>query len=518
MKRRIWVGGILACCMLGIMFMVFWKSENKAEELTPSTAVAATMEPLDVKTVAENTPQTQQEPQKQTQLTVPLQDKTNTAEFDYNQIPADKGVMVRLDSDPLLRGSFVSTLIAKRDETITFFFKEPMDRASVEKALLKPAEKESGYFTPRLEMKWVSDHELQVKAKVSEAKTQLRQTFRLSTLDAQTQHGVKLSSGLFLGTIWETSQIWQVSDDGSTKKQLTSFKVPYTIKSLDQTGTNYLLNRMMGYCECDRESFDYTRVYNAVTKKETAYPAEMRVEQSYRGSGSFIADRRGFFYALDSKIATEFPKADTAVVIKLPEFVHGATFSKDGRSVIAITGKQNQETDYTLRIIPLDQKGKDIVLSSQIKGKLPRHEGGGYLMPIEFIDDGKQAYFILRDENGSELRYAYDWSRRTVGAWKAPIDPNFWAGFKASSDGRFRYYANGGLYDGEKQLSKSSPDYEGIWAPNTHEFVFNNLSKLNAETMKVTSNNKVKLPSDTGLLTISNDAKWYFLSTPGQIK
>ncbi|WP_442603371.1 hypothetical protein [Paenibacillus sp. KN14-4R] len=504
MRVRIWTGGVLVCCMAFVMLIVNWNSDKQAL-LIPQVTPIEESKTIDTEGTSD-----------QQSFVASVREEA----FDYNQISADEGVNIRLDSDPMLLGNYVSTLIPKRDETITFFFKEPMNRSSVEQALLTKNSKDDSRFYPQLLMHWSSDRQLHVKALIVQTKAELYHSFNLITFGALTQKGVKLTSGSFTGTIGELNQLWKVSSDGSQKKQLTSFQVPYWIEALGQSDTTFLLIRSLGYCQCDRESAKFTTVYDAANQTQTAYPVDIQIVQSYRGSGSFVADRRGFFYELSSKNAIDFPKRESAVTFNLPYYIHGASFSKDGRSLILLTGKEDQTHDFTMRIVPLDPKqGQETVIQTKLQGKLHENEANGHILPLTFNDDGKKVYFTLRGENGIEVRYVYDWKKGSVESWNPPIDPMNWAGFQTSSDGRFRIYANGGLYDGDLPLKNSFIGWhEGFWIPNTHEFVANNLSKINAETLIVIPNEKVKLPTESMLLKVSKDAKWYYMSTSGQIK
>lgn len=448
-----------------------------------------------------------------------------------------KDVLFRLNSDPRLMNNSLMVSIPKRDETITIFFKKPMDRSSVEKAIKKIDER-SYRFYPKLLLHWSNDQELHVKALISQAETKLNGSDQLSIdlKDARTQSGgaLKISGSSvrnsFVGTIAEPLNLWKVAlDQPTNRKQLTSFDIPYNeISLLDTEARYFLLARDTKYgCRCDTGPTNHYSVYDTSLDKYTYYPYGTEIMENYRGSGSFVADRRGFFYEIPDESEVQIPMSKTAMMFKLPEFVHGAAFSKDKKTIILVTGseKTDENTKFNFRLIDVATSKETLLLKQEIIGGIQQSYSTDERYPIKLFDDSQEVYFEMQNPKGEMsngelndmVRYRFNWQSKKLAKWDSPGPKNVWLSLKASDDGRFKVYANGGLYDGNKLLvsseSKPSLDY-GVWIPQTHDYAMieyednqGSLVILHAGTLQETIYENIK-GSPVGT---SKDGKWIYV-------
>ncbi|MGE5701960.1 MAG: hypothetical protein ACM32O_05485, partial [Clostridia bacterium] len=350
----------------------------------------------------------------------------------------------------------------------------------------------------------------------------------LDVSGASTQAGKTLKeTPAFLAVVDTPSQIWKVSLDGKVREPLTSFEQPYaTMRFLDEEGRYLQVSRFQQYCECDA---DYERLYSIYDRTKNTletYPVEQ--ESSYQGKGEFVADTRGFFYAMPAPGIT-VPAADTAIPIKLAEYVYGSGFSKDRTHVFLAVGKEGQAGDFDLLVRNL-KTGEEKRFPQALKGSQQTSEVSNSKIPVAFFDDGKRVTFSMRHPvEYKELRYQYEWSTKAVSAWKPPVADDAWSGYSLSSDGMYQLYPNAGLFKDGQQIDETVHD--GTWLNGTHQFVyiaFDHQSTedtpykamihlYDADTKKVRVIAE-KLFSDTSLVGASKDGQWIYVQSKENLK
>ncbi|TCZ75817.1 hypothetical protein E0485_15695 [Paenibacillus albiflavus] len=396
--------------------------------------------------------------------------------------PEDTEALIRLDSEPRMIKDSLSVIVPNRDESITIFFKNRMNRVSVEQSLKKIDTSDAMQIYPKLLLHWSNDYQLHVKFRVSQEEVipNVKDMYYFDLNGAMTYDGQMLQFHRFIGNVAEPNQWWQVAiDEPSKMKPLTSFEIPYLIQSVDRDGRYVMLSRVIDYCGCDRMTSSVYSLYDTTMGTYEDYPLEVQLTKDYRGSGSFVADHRGFFYDNEAALKSQLPTIDTAVQFQLKDYVHRASFSKDNRFIIMITGPKEPQEGKKLDLTIVELATRQITTLSQvINGRIPYPSmQESNLHP--FIDDGKDVYLFvnaLKPEDG-EVRYRYNWNMKKLIKWEPPkteiIPPIYQAGFVPSDDGQYRIYS-GGIYEGERRIIS----YEGIlnkpwemWIPNSHRIV-----------------------------------------------
>lgn len=440
--------------------------------------------------------------------------------------------LIQLDSDPRMIRSWLSLLVPKQDETLTIFFKEQVDQAKIEKSIKKITGDNQRVY-PELLLHWSSDLQLHVKILASRVKTipHITNRYDIDLTDALAQSNNSGYLYKFTGIITEPSQLWKVALDQSSMQKLTSLDKPYGITQLDHEGRYLLLSRNSTICDCDRTPIEYFSVYDTTTTKRIDYPIVTQLAIKYRGSGSFVADRRGFFYEIPSDPTVQVPMSDTAIAFKLPDFVYGAAFSKDGKTIIAVTGpkEQGMDTKLDMRLIDVSTR-KEMLLKQVIRGRNYQSQVSDMLFPISFIDDGKDVYFTLLNPNPNkheEMRYKLNWKLSQISEWDTPVLPTEEAAFQPSDDGRYQIYLNYGLYSSANAKQSIMLDgklidlWGGMWIPNTHDYVsltpknnYASITVFHADTLEETYYNNI-LMTNPWIQTASTDGKWLYVTVEG---
>jgi hypothetical protein len=449
--------------------------------------------------------------------------------YNYNAMAAD--VMFRLDSDPQIEGSSISTFVAFRDETFTLFFKEAVDRNSVKEALKQKYAEQSNVLYPKLLLYWTNERQLHIKVLATQMKgwDSYIVGYRLGLSDVKKANGELLresrSSAFFFAIVQEQApnQLWRYSVDGKSKEQLTDFTDPFGIMPLDELNENLLLTRSTHYCACDALYPEFSSVYNRTSKLRMAYPLETPLMINYQGEGSFVADTRGFFYK-QPPIHVKVPQSDTARSFQFEEYIFGANFSKNHDYLIMAVGEKEQTENYDLLILSL-KTNKQQRYSHVIKGNTPEDQAYGRILPFNFKDDGKRVYYAATDwKIHKDLNYYYDWKAMKVVAWSPPKEVTGWTGFTESSDKVFRLYANGGVFKNDKPLKTAfmiENYYGGVWIPDTHLYAVpehtgdrQTIVLIDADTLtlKPTIDH---LSPDSYLYSVSSDGKWLTLRMKG---
>jgi len=439
---------------------------------------------------------------------------------------SDEGARFVPDANPQLAGPSLSTLVAKRDQTYTIHFREDMDRASVESVLKRITPDNPRRVYAPLLMHWSNDRQLHVKALLGGMPDTRYSTFYLDLYQSMTKSGKQLEHHTLAATLAEPRQLWRLSLDGKQKERLTQFEEPFDMRLIDETGRYLLLSQYTTYCECDATQTYAFSIYDTVTKQRTDYPNRIQLTTNYTGAGSFIFDRRGFFYP---QIGAEKKLNEFEQAIRVgDEFVYGAKLSADGKFIIMATGKPGLTGNPAISLYNLATQERTSIAPEAV-GSIQVNEISGNLMPIEFIDDSRSVYFALRNNDPyEEIRYKFDWATKELETWQAPVSKQEWSVFTSSSDGKYHLYGSGGFYEGERkvqEVSNASP-WGGLWLPDTHRYLhlraagpFLKLNMFDVETGKQTTIEDVGLfqSSHVMLHRISPDGKWLYLSSNGSI-
>lgn len=428
--------------------------------------------------------------------------------------------------DPRLQAP-ASTLIAPVRQTVRIKFGQPMDKSSVEQAILSAnvghRGQEGKSAAGKLEFQWTSDDLLDVHLLLNAKDgTELPASiYAISVSGSKTADGKALENVPgYQFYVHQPEQLWRISTDGTKTEQLTELEMPYGMEVLDPAGRYVLLSRHTGYCECDAPSPRLFSVYDLSSGKLTDYPVALST--LYMGGGTFTADRRGFLY--EGPVLPGALAGGAAVTIRLDGEVKGAQYSKNRKAVIAAVGERaEQNRDFDLVIIDLET-GEQKRLPKALVGLQEQSMVSAELLPVSFYDDGQAVYTRMYKEDGSEIRYRYVWAEHRVEPWNAPKEAEHWSGFAASADGRYRMYANAGLYDGESKRADAPPrlaSYPVQWLGDSHKFVYlayeEQGDELNLYAYDVDRAEagviKRNLAPASAILGASADGKWIYLSS-----
>ncbi|WP_232696958.1 hypothetical protein [Brevibacillus daliensis] len=441
---------------------------------------------------------------------------------------------MQVDSEPRMNSAsqldtFGAQLITPDEQQFTIYFKEPMDRTSVEKTLkANVGEREVVIGDTCFSFHWKSDSQVVVTADQKRLPAKNEYYFlgyyKLNLKGAKTKTGKTISSenGLTL-YVKEPKQLYKVTTDGSKQIKLTSFKKSNESLILSDPAQRYLLvQRYAQYCECDGPLLRFSSLYDLLTKAEIKYPVELKT--NYMGAGTFVADTRGFFYpAPDAKVAPSIPKSNTAYRIALKDYVHGSGFSKDRNYLFVALGTKEQKTDFDLGIYHL-KTGKLERHKKALKGHAPINQVSDQNYPVYFQDEGQYAYIRLEDYTGTDtlITYSYDWKTKKVAPWKSPEQVTY-LGFKQSTDGIYRYFGftEGKVYKGNKlHQVVNNQGHDGVWIPGTHKLAYVKSATSNggtADTLHLYDADQkkektIRLQSnDSKIIGATPDGNWLFV-------
>lgn len=515
MKRIATVAGLL---LLGVTMVGCFQSKPLVEAVSETTPPA--------KVVEEATSVKTEEEASRVKVSVEPASDSAPLPFDYAAMTDD--VFIQLDEEPRIH-SPIHTLVAPEKQIYTVFFREPMNRASVQEAMQKNANQSRA--TAEMHLQWVGDRQVRVQVQAAVDETQYDVDYYLSFNGAQTEGGRVLENvPELIASVEVPRQLWRVSVDGKQREQLTSFAQPFDFRENDLSAGRYLhLGRVQRYCQCDAMYPRLHALYDLQEKKVVPYPIDLM--QTYRGEGAFYADPvRGVFYA-KAPDGVAVPTSDTVSNVQVDGYVFGASFSQDRAFVLlAVGANREQKSDYTFLLHSLTGAVRDRKLDV-LPGGVPLNQASGGEMPIRFEDDGERVYVLLTKPNTNEMqRYLYNWGtgKGQVLSWKGEgSDP--WFGFKRSSDGLYTLYTDGRVVKGEQEVAKEMNLYNSIWLPGTHslitfdyesegadEFHRLQLKRFDVET-KQYSTIAVQLLNSTQLIGASEDGKWLYVSSSGKL-
>ncbi|MFM1650655.1 hypothetical protein ACI7RC_00985 [Brevibacillus sp. B_LB10_24] len=449
--------------------------------------------------------------------------------FDYASMTDE--VLIQLNSEPRLH-SPIRTLVSDGPQEYTLYFRQPMQRDSVEKTLQERAkdfQKDWPYsFVPELAFAWKNDQELLVTAEVPASKPrQISDSYLLDVKGAQTQNGTVLDEQPnFFATVTKPDQLWRISLDGKVRERLSSLSEPYMFEQLGMDDRYFFLSRFKEYCECDKELERLYGLYDVEKKQLISYPVPLAT--NYMGPGTFIADRRGFFYKQPDE-QTVVPESQTAVPVRVDGHIYGSSFSRDGSHLLLAVGEEQQQANLDLVVYALEN-GTFERLSGALKGNVPPNELSGNPLPIYFYDDGEYVYFAMRDpDKQAELRYMYSWQTKQISTWNSPVDEDAWSGFSSSSDGKYKMYPNAGLYKGKELVYQDINVPGNYWINGTHLMVGHkyedvpdgvapqeSITLFDADTQKRWAIME-HLPGGNWVIGSSADGKWIYLTSKSDL-
>lgn len=401
-------------------------------------------------------------------------------ELPYAYTAMQQDVVIQLKEEPSLQ-SPIRTIVGMDPQAYVFFFRQPMEPSSVEKAIqeqIKPdmlLPDEKNFLQPALKFHWIHDQQLHVQVSLPIESVLGRDwlEYRLTAAGAQTVKGTSLAedSADFQAVVLQPGQVWRIALDGKEREKLTDFTTSYLTEMLDADGRFFLLSRFQYYCECDALSPKLFSVYDSNTGTFIRYPVELF--RDYRGKGEFVADRRGFFYEKPADGVT-VPTSEFATAVKVDGYVHGASFSHDRTRLLMAVGNAEQKTDLDLIVYDLEAGKVEQRLAGVLRGTIPTSEMDGRVMTIPFADDGRQATFFMRknDQELTELRYRYDWKTGAVHEWNPPVPADVWSGYTQTDDGMYQMYPNAGIFKGTEPVLEFPGNGPWIPIPGSHQFVY----------------------------------------------
>jgi hypothetical protein len=384
-------------------------------------------------------------------------------------------IIIRSTTEPRLQAP-MNTLMPPSPRTFEIDFPEPMDQAAVEKQLRTHGIDRNPSRAPALQwdFNWKSTTHLEAKVTPSSfpSGSYILGEYQLNVNDSSTLKGEIISGAPVLNLIVQNPfQLWRYSADGKQRELLSAVDDLYSLSMLGNQDRFFLAVRTGQYCECDAYLEGLYALYDQSNKQLIRYP--VRLYTTYVGEGDFVVDRRGFFYGQPIE-GVQVPQSDTAKRIQVKGYVHGANISKDGKYVLMAIGEETQEKDFAIAMYSLENDTVQ-VLAEKVAGWVPNDLFMGGRMPIQFVDEGEQVYFVLQErETSEEIRYAYSWSARTIQAWNPPIPKINWFVFSASSDHLFQYYSNAGIYR-DKELIMDVQKYpmaDSRWLNTTHSIAY----------------------------------------------
>lgn len=454
------------------------------------------------------------------------------ASYDYASLKDP--VLIQLDKEPQLQ-SPIRTFVMPMKQTFTLYFKESMDKDSVEAAIKRQADLYTDQhqygFSPLFTYEWNNDQELHLTAQVTAGQQkpgEPDQSYLIDVSGSSTKSGQVLEAApSFNALLTWPKQLWRVSVDGKVREHLTVLNKPYDTKMLDADGRYLLLSRYTEYCGCPKNYQKLYSIYDSEKQTTTPYPVELKTE--YMGQGNFVIDKRGFFY-IDPPATQQVPEREEAVTIDVLHHVHGAAFSKDRKFVVMVVENEALEDTHDFVVHDLTT-GHQQAFSMVVRGV------GDKKSPIRFTDDGESVYFTMQDSasGGStykELGYQYSWKTKQLKPWVSPVGKAHGVFYSASGDGIYRVYSDGGIYKGKDRISEENIGLKtGYWLPGTHLLadihiegkygpvtdMERNLVLYNADHHNYVTLIK-GLTHSTQVVGASSDAKWIYLTSDADLK
>ena len=435
----------------------------------------------------------------------------------------EQEVQIRYNGEPSIV-SPIRTLVPPADQTYNLYFAVPMDKNSVERVIRN----QDNDLKPHFTFTWKGDQQLFLSVDVNMARVKDGNNFyRLSIDGAYTKSGRKVrNSPALIANVEAPRQLWRVSLDGRQRERLTSFDQPYSFEFLDD-GRMLFVTRPVEFCQCDAPTAKRYFLYDMDKKMMTAYPVDL--QRSYRGEGTFVADKRGFFYSKPGS-AIMVPINDNAVDVKVDGYVHGASFTRDHKSVLMIVGDSAEMNGKFRLVIHHLDTGEQEQLDREIFANAPTSQVSGARIPVVFHDDGKYVYFLMNNPDGGEIYYQLNLKTMQTSSWTSTDQPDAWYGIKFSTDGVYRLYPNAGLYKANEKVSQETNLFNGQWIKGTHQIAVRDFDssadpnsnsrgqlKLFDADQQTFTEIASGLPAATEVIGSSDDGKWIYVSTDGDL-
>jgi hypothetical protein len=437
-------------------------------------------------------------------------------------------IIIRSTTEPRLQAP-MNTLLPPSPQTFEIDFPEPMDQAAVEKQLRAHGTDRNPSRAPALqwEFNWKSTSHLEAKVTPSSfpSGSYILGEYQLNVNNSSTLKGENINGAPVLNLIVQNPfQLWRYSADGKQRELLSTVNDMYSLSMLGNQDRFFMALRTGPYCECDAYLEGLYALYDQSNKQLIRYPVHLYT--TYVGKGDFVMDRRGFFYEQPSD-GVQVPQSDSAKRIQVKGYVHGANISKDGNYVLMAIGEETQEKDFSIAMYSLENE-KLQVLAEKVAGWAPNDPAMGWRLPIQFMDDGEQVYFVLQERGTSqEVRYAYSWNAGTIQDWNPPIPKTSWSDYSGTSDHVFQSFLNDGIYRDKNLIidAQKLQMADKHWLNNTHSMAYLSYNFENRTNMQFTTslhlfnadNLEQKtlytgLHTESRLLGSSPDGQWIYVN------
>ncbi|OWA35424.1 hypothetical protein B9G55_12335 [Saccharibacillus sp. O16] len=393
--------------------------------------------------------------------------------------PSRSSVTITLADEPLLRGVNEVDIYRGKVQSFRLVFSQAVNRTFIQNKLRSQARAfasaEPNRVIPQLTFNWRSSRELLLTAAAPNSRDDDQY---LISVD-----GSEGSPGQLVVNLLPPASLYVLhTDSGQSEKVSGLADHPYDQVSLLGPDGRYLLLDRGGWKQIGS---NYTAaaadsLLDLETGKRRDYPFNLTT--NYTGVGSFIADERGIFYSATTEAwrATEPDEVERFKIVT-KQRVYGAVYSQDRKSVIAVLGEPPPAGRFDLLIEPLDGGSPTLhrgVLRGNPRVDTLNHAYPAY-EPVSIVDDGENVHIWLEDasRSGQDAEWVYDPSAHSI--TRQPIAESVAEQpvFSPSSDGLYRYYSTGSVYDVAlaKSLLLPAPGL-GYWLDSTHQLFYSPLS------------------------------------------
>ncbi len=399
--------------------------------------------------------------------------------FDYMKL--QEPVLIRLDEDHRLTAP-IQTIVAPRKTAYSLFFREPMNKSSVEAALranlnkrTDPSEKQQPPSI--LSFDWVDEQyaKLTVDPLANrEPDSYYLGEYELSIDGAKTKSGKEVSqTPAFHAVLDDPRSLWRISTETGAAEKLDLPDTLYTQSTfIGKDRQMLLLQRFKETCQCDALTEKIQAIYDFTTRQVTPFPFE--ISDQYRGQGSFIADSRGFFYPLTAQ--TKAYVTPDSVRIDIPEFVHGASFSKDYKRVLIAAGDAEQKKGFDFIIYDLATK-KQTKYPAALPYYAEESMVTSQIFPIAFADNGKQVVIPMMNPDDVTPRWlTYSWDTQKISEVSSILPPEELWSFSLSPSGKYQIVNNEQIYQDSRLISRLPYKSAGEWMPQSDRYVYQHSS------------------------------------------
>lgn len=411
--------------------------------------------------------------------------------YDFDSMTGD--VAIYYNGEPKIEAP-IQTIVPGGRQSYSVYFQFPMDRPSVQLAFQRNDKSKIANFN----FKWRDERTVVViidptSTKVGPGNNQ----YVLNPDGAKTAGGRTLrKSPTLTATVATPNQLWKVSLDGKQREMMTGFDQPFFFDFLDDNST-LLVSRPMEYAQSDAPARKLYYTYDTKKKMRKSYPVDL--QRSYHGEGEFIADSRGFFFTKPS-FDIAYPKSDTATEIKVEGYVHGAAFTSDHSKVLMLVGDSAESNGEFELVIHDVKSGQQERVGQKVAGNAPTSQVSDARIPVVFHQEGDDMYFDMQKPEGGQVFYQFNLASKSLStmADAKPGTPDVPKGIRIK----------------DTQLMAVSEIDPKADAKSTSRAQL----KLYDADQKTYRTIVAGLPDGTEVLGSSDDGKWIYVSTNGNLK